>query len=132
MDKEIIRLTPDQLGYKDRGKMKWMGLMLSDHTEALNNMAQKEQEKETKPKPKQTLTEIGEKLAEAYQTKQPLAIQANIIKNGSYFKDVHCLVSGQYEEKIFLMLKNGQMVDTTLEDIRHIEFLDSDIWYQKK
>jgi len=132
MDKEIIRLTPDQLGYKDRGKMKWMGLMLSDHTEALNNMTKKDQANEVKAKPKQTLTEIGEKLAEAYQTKRPIAIQANILQNGSYFKDVRCLVSGRYEEKIYLMLKDGRMVDTTLEDIRHIEFLDSDIWYQKK
>ena len=35
MVRKIIRFTPDQFGYKDRGKMKWQGLMLSDHTEKL-------------------------------------------------------------------------------------------------
>jgi hypothetical protein len=132
MDDKIIRKTPDQLGYKDRGKMKWLGLMLSDHTEALQNMAEAEKEYEVKAKPKQSLAEIGEILAEAYHMKKPVVIQANILSNGSYFKDVPCLVSGVFEEKIYLLLKDKRMVDTTLEDIRNIEFLDSNIWYEKK
>ena len=35
MEQDKVRLSPDALGYKDRGKMKWIGLMLSDHAEAL-------------------------------------------------------------------------------------------------
>ena len=38
MARKVIRFTPDQMGYKDRGKMKWQGLMLSDHSEALRKM----------------------------------------------------------------------------------------------
>lgn len=132
MGKKIIRMTPDQLGYKDRGKMKWLGLMLSDHSETLKTMVEEEASKDIKAKPKQSLAEIGERLAKAYQTKNPIIIQANILQNGSYFKDVPCLVSGFFEEKIYLLLKDGRMVDTTLEDIRNVEFLDSDIWFQKK
>lgn len=130
MDEKFIRMTPDQLGYKDRGKMKWLGLMLSDHTEALNKMNDKEYE--VKAKPKQTLAEIGEILSKAYHMKRAVAIQANILQNGSYFKDVPCLVAGVAAEKIYLLLKDGRMVDTTLEDIRHIEFLDSRDWYEKR
>lgn len=129
---EIIRRTPDQLGYKDRGKMKWMGLMLSDHSEALTQMAEDEKTYEVTEKPKQSVAEIGELLTEAYHLKKPIAIQANILRNGSYFKDVPCLVSGVSDEKIYLMLKDNRMVNTTLEDIRNIEFLDPDIWYEKK
>lgn len=132
MGKKIIRMTPDQLGYKDRGKMKWLGLMLSDHTEALKTMAKEDTSADIEAKPQQSLTEIGESLAKAYQTKHPIAIQANILQNGSYFKDVPCLVSGFFEEKIYLLLKDGRMVDTTLEDIRNIEFIDPEIWFQKK
>lgn len=132
MEKHIIRRTPDQLGYKDRGKMKWLGLMLSDHSESLNQMTKNEHATEIKAKPKQSLAEIGEYLSVAYQKQKPIAIQANILKNGSHFKDVPCLVSGVFEEKIYLLLKNGRMVDTTLEDIRNIEFLDPRIWFEKK
>lgn len=132
MDKHVIRRTPDQLGYKDRGKMKWLGLMLSDHSEALNQLSKNDYATEVAAKPRQSLAEIGELLAEAYQQQKPVAIQANILRNGSYFKDVPCLVSGMFEEKIYLLLKDGRMVDTTLEDIRNIEFIDPRIWFEKK
>lgn len=127
MEKKIVRLTPDQLGYKDRGKMKWMGLMLSDHSESLKRMKQAE-EKEPSPKPKQSLAEIGEILMIAYSTGRPVLIQANFLQNGHYFKDVPCMISGTYEEKIYLLLKNGNIVHTTIEDIRNVEFLDPLTW----
>lgn len=131
MKKKVVRLTPDQLGYKDRGKMKWLGLMLSDHSELLKVMEDSENEKYVQPKPKQSLVEIGEILAHAHHIGEPVSIQANILQNGTYFKDVPCIVSGTHEEKIYLLLKNGRLVDTTLEDIRHIEFLDPMAWYEK-
>lgn len=87
-------------GYKDRGKMKWLGLMLSDHSEALVKMAEDGKEYEVKAKPKQSLAEIGEILTEAYHMKKPVVIQAYILQNGSYFKDVPCLISGVSEEKM--------------------------------
>ncbi|HLR89303.1 MAG TPA: hypothetical protein VK042_06245 [Atopostipes sp.] len=132
MDKKVVRFTPDQLGYKDRGKMKWLGLMLSDHTEALSKMAQMDNSQEIQPKPKQSLAEISEVLGQAHHTGEPVLIQANVLQNGSYFKDVPCIVSGTFEDRIYLMLKNGRIVDTTLEDIRHVEFMDPLIWYEKK
>lgn len=131
MEKKRIYRTPDQLGYKDRGKMKWLGLMLSDHTEALSKMAQEDKLQEVQPKPKQSLIEISEVLAQAYHTGKPILIQANILQNGSYFKDIPCMVTGTFEDRIYLMLKNGRIVDTTLEDIRHIEFMDPLAWYEK-
>lgn len=130
MKKKIVRLTPDQLGYKDRGKMKWQGLMLSDHSESLKKMNQEGLEQEVEAKPLQSLAAIGEILSEAYQTGQPIAIQANILQNGHYFKDVSCIVSGTYEEKIYLLLKDGSLVNTTFENIRHVEFIDLLTWQQ--
>lgn len=132
MKKKIIRLTPDQLGYKDRGKMKWLGLMLSDHTEALSKMAKEELSKEVKAKPQQSLIEISEILGHAYHTGTLVLIQANILQNGSYFKDVPCMVSGTFEERIYLLLKDGRLVNTTLEDIRHVELMDAIDWQEKE
>lgn len=132
MARKIIHFTPDQMGYKDRGKMKWLGLILSDHTESLNKMMVEETGQTIAAKPIQSVTEISETLAEAYLLKKPVSIQANIVEDGTYLEDIRCLVSGTYEEQVFLVLKNGRVVNTTLEDIRHIEFIKSDIWYQKK
>lgn len=130
MARKIIHLTPDQLGYKDRGKMKWLGLILSDHAEAIYQT--KEDDIIISLKPRQTLAEISEILSEAYLLKKPVAIQANILKNGSLLKDIPCLVSGVLEDKIFLVLKDGRIVHTTLDDIRNIVFIAPEIWYQSK
>lgn len=35
-------MTPNQLVYKDRGKRKWQGLMLSGHLDALKEMKQED------------------------------------------------------------------------------------------
>src|SRR5699024_4965526 len=131
MEKKIIRLTPDQLGYKDRGKMKWLGLMLSDHTEALSKMTKEERLKEIEAKPQQSLVEISELLSQAYHTGHPVLIQANILQNGTYFKDVPCMVSGTFEEKIYLLLKDGRLVNTILDDIRHVELMNPMDWQKK-
>ena len=131
MEKKIIRLTPDQLGYKDRGKMKWLGLMLSDHTEALSKMTKEERLKEIEAKPQQSLVEISELLSQAYHTGHPVLIQANILQNGTYFKDVPCMVSGTFEEKIYLLLKDGRLVNTILDDIRHVELMNPTDWQKK-
>ena len=132
MTRKIIQYTPDQLGYKDRGKMKWLGLMLSDHAESLNNMTVKEKNADVKAKPRQSLAEISAILSDAYLLKKPIAIQANFLQSASYFQDIPCMVSGTFEDKIFLLLKDKRLVDTRLEDIRHVSFIDAEIWYQKK
>lgn len=131
MIKKIIRPTPDKLGYKDRGKMKWIGLILSDHTESLKQMEKKENNEPSKAKPQQSLAEIGQILAQAYQTKKPVNIQVNSVSNGQHCNDVACMVLGTNDNRIYLQLKNGRIVDTTIADIQHIEFFNVQIWYQK-
>ena len=131
MARKVIRFTPDQMGYKDRGKMKWQGLMLSDHSEALRKMFVEENGRNIAAKPQQSITEISEMLAEAYLLKKPITIQANTLQNGTYLEDIRCIVSGTFEKQIFLTLKDGRIVHTTLENIRHIQFTQSEIWYQK-
>lgn len=128
MPKKTIRLTPDQMGYQDRGKMKWQGLILSDHTEAIKKISQAEQNKERRPKAQLSLQDIGKKLAYAYQKKVPICLQTNIVKNSSSFQEYYCLVTGNYDNEIYFSLKNGDIIKTTLEDVRHLELMDPIIW----
>src|SRR5699024_4280081 len=113
MPKKIVRMTPDQLGYKDRGKMKWLGLMLSDHLDALKVMKK------------------SRYLQQAYINKVPVIIQANTLNNGNYYPDLHCLVLGSQENKIFLLLKDNRTISCEINQIRNIEFMSIENWYNK-
>lgn len=124
-----MRPTPDELGYKDRGKMKWQGLMLSDHTEKLRRIKADAEP----PKPKEIMdeVEIARILQLAYLNKAPVNIQANILKDGNFYDDLNCMVVGYNENRIYLVLKDNRQINCTLEDIRHIEFANVYDWYEK-
>lgn len=108
MAKKILRLTPDQLGYRDRGKMKWLGLMLSDHTEALKKMNKEDEAVEPLPKNRMTQEEISEILQIAYVNKTPIVMQANVITDGQYYQDLKCMVLGYADDKIYFKLIDGR------------------------
>lgn len=119
---QITRVTPKQLGYTDRGIVKWFGMMLSDHSEALKQSAQHNHRFNIKPKPEMTETEISNILYQAFIHQSPVSIQAHIIKNGYYFKDLECKVSGYADDQIYLLLKDGRSVSCHLDNIRNIAF----------
>lgn len=132
MLKKTIRPNPDQLAYQDRGKMKWQGLLLSDHSEAIKKRKLAEQNDVFLPKPQLSLDEIGQKLSFAYQNKHPILIQTNILENRSCFQEFSCLVAGHFENNIYFSLKNGQLLKIPLENIRHLKLLDPLVWYHLK
>ncbi len=129
----IIRITPEQFGYKDRGIMKWMGLMLSDHTEALKRESEDSRLIEVKPKREMTEEEISQVLYQAFTNNSGVAIQANTLrKDGNYYKDLECKVSGYTDNQIHLSLKDGRVRSCTLEQIRNVEMMNSLDWYDKR
>lgn len=131
MQRKVIRLTPDDLGYKDRGKMKWLGLMLSDHTEALKQMSERDKKMDPVPKELMSQVEISNILQEAYTRKLPLLVQANIVRNGLYYPDLPCIVLGFHDDKIYFRLKDGRTCQCEMTQIRHIEFMNPLDWYEK-
>ncbi|WP_208560651.1 hypothetical protein [Marinilactibacillus kalidii] len=132
MVEEVRILNPDKLGYKDRGKMKWLGMMLSDHTEALKKIKAEEQQQDIQPKAEMTIEEISAILYEAYLTKSPVSIQANVLRNGQFYPDVHCLVLGYLGEKIILQLKDERIKRIEITLIRHIEMYNKLKWHNKR
>ncbi len=125
----ITRFTPEQIGYKDRGILKWQGMILADQTDALKKMEQEISEIEGKEEMSEV--EISQVLHHAYVTESPILIQANIMRNGSYYKDVECQIAGFNGGRIFLRLKDGRKTSCLLEEIRNVEFMDSLDWYDK-
>lgn len=131
MKRKVVRLTPDQLGYKDRGMMKWQGLMLSDHLDALRKQKKKDTSAEPTPKIKMSLEKISEVLHHAYYNKSPILMQANVVTNGHYYPDLKCLVLGYSDDKIYLKLIDGRQATCELSQIRNVEFMDPMQWFGK-
>lgn len=128
----IKRVTPEQFGYKDRGIVKWLGMMLSDHSEALKKEKSNQQRLEVKAKEVMTEEEVANILHKAFATNSPVLIQANVIRNGSHYQDVECKVTGYAENQIYFCLKDGRVTSCTLEEIRNIEWMNPLDWYDKR
>lgn len=131
MTQEIVKLSPDALGYKDRGKMKWIGLMLSDHSEALKKQKQTTRSSLVSPKPSQSMEEISTGLYRSYSRNKPLAIQLDIIHEGRYLPDIEGFIIGFKAETIYLKQRNGTIKRLALEDIRHIDWITTTDWFAK-
>lgn len=127
MNKRMLRLNPDQLNYQDRGKMKWQGLLLSDHSEALKKI--KQQQKNVIPqKSKLSLIDITQQLALAYHNQQPVLVQTNTLTLEQHLQSFTGLVSGNDGGDIYFTLKNGRVIQIALENIRWLQTVDSLVW----
>ncbi len=126
----ITHFTPESIGYKDRGILKWQGMILADQTDALKRIDNEIEEVEGKEEMSEV--EISQVLHRAFVMRYPIAIQANIIRNGSFYKDVICKVTGYGGNKINLQLIDGRLTSCSLYEIRNIEILDSLDWYNKR
>lgn len=119
--------TPDELGYQDRGMVKWQGFLLSDHNE------QMEQERKDRafipPKLQQSKENRSRILADAYSLKREVAIQMNTLENGRYPKDLIGYVLGVEHEQLFLQTEKGIHI-LSIEGIRNISFTHLTKWYQ--
>lgn len=132
MQEETIVLSPDRLGYRDRGLMKWQGLMLSDHNEALKKAKQEQKVLEVEFKPEMTIEEVSQILYKAYVMKKPVRIQSSILKDGRLYPDVKCLIKGYKDQTIYLQLLDKRETTCQLDQIRNIEFMNTAEWYNKR
>lgn len=132
MSQSITRATPDQLGYKDRGIVKWFGMMLSDHSEALKKEEAHNQMLAVEAKEEMTEVEISQVLHKAFVMDYPVLIQANVMRNGNYYQDLECKVIGYVENQICFVLKDGRSTSCTLEEIRNVDIMNTLDWYEKR
>ncbi|PKX78967.1 hypothetical protein [Lactiplantibacillus plantarum] len=80
--------------YHDRGMMKWQGFYLSDHTAALNQQNQQLNAVYV-PRPRQSLSELTQVLADAYQSQQLVTIQLKTVdQNNHHLPDITTLIHG--------------------------------------
>jgi len=93
----------------------------------------KKEDKKPEPMAKKLMNEmeISRYLQQAYINKVPVIIQANTLNNGNYYPDLHCLVLGFQENRIFLLLKDNRRISCGINQIRNIELMSMNDWYNK-
>lgn len=131
MSEDVIKLSPDALGYQDRGKMKWIGMMLSDHAEALKNQKQQAQHTAAPPRDKQDPETVSALLFESYTRKKPVAIQLDILKDGHHLPDTEGIVKGVREAVIYIESRSQTVHSVQLETIRHVCPIEAAAWFDK-
>lgn len=102
--------------YHDRGKMKWQGFYLSDHTAALNRQA-KQMNHQNKIRPQQTDTEITKFLMQSFSYNQIIRVQLKVLNTNNKIKDDLIGEVCGYDDDLYY-LDNGQKFH--LGDVRNI------------
>ncbi|ETF12202.1 hypothetical protein N654_1344 [Lactiplantibacillus plantarum 4_3] len=104
--------------YHDRGMMKWQGFYLSDHTAALNQQNQHLNAVYV-PRPQQSLAELTQVLADAYQRQQLVTIQLKTVdQNNRHLPDITTLIHGYNANDI--VIDSNRFI--SLQDIRNVAY----------
>lgn len=113
--------------YNDRGMMKWMGWLLSDHSAFMENAKGKEQTHLVKSE--MSWTEINSNLKIAWEKSEMVVVQLNMIENSAYIPEIKGMVIGFNAGQIYLLLDNGDTRLIHVEDIRYVELVNNIKWY---
>ncbi|MBO2720042.1 MULTISPECIES: hypothetical protein [Lactiplantibacillus] len=104
--------------YHDRGMMKWQGFYLSDHTAALNQQ-NRQLNAVYVPRPQQSLAELTQVLADAYQSQQLVTIQLKTVdQNNHHLPDITTLIHGYNANDI--VIDSNRFIP--LQEIRNVAY----------
>lgn len=118
-EEPILKISPEELNYKDRGMIKWQGFLLSDHVEAMKRKRKKRLVATPTPRKKQTMEEISQHLLNCYTQKNPVLIQRNSFENGHLQPNIVGHLIGYKEETVYVHTFQNKLT-LSIEDIRHV------------
>ena len=115
--------------YNDRGMMKWMGWLLSDHSAFLDSV-------HTSERPRHIDDEmdnlsISNCLQSSLDYSKSITIQLDILNNNNYVPEIHGIVAGFDSNQVYLYLEDGSVKSIFAEDIRYAEIEERDKWWNE-
>lgn len=113
--------------YNDRGMMKWMGWLLSDHSAFMENAKGKELVHPAKPEMDEE--KINNQLQQAWNNSNEVSIQINVLENDSYLPEFIGRVVGFDSGQIYLQLSEGETKLLHVEEIRSVELIKNGKWW---
>lgn len=121
-------INPHLSGYKDRKMAKWQGLILSEHSEAVNQLNEKNK-KRTIEKEKQSSKTISELIAYSYSQNKTVSVQVDCLFDGHYEDDLIGIVCGYHEDNIYIQTED-KLIVCELNLIRNVEKNEEKKWFK--
>lgn len=113
--------------YDDRGMIKWMGWILSDHSAYMESESQQAQPREVKPE--MPAAEISANLEAAWKSGQTVLIQSDTLENNCFTAEYQGVVAGYQGDQVYLQLANDSVKFFHLDEIRYVELVAADKWW---
>lgn len=113
--------------YDDRGMIKWMGWILSDHSAYMEGASQQAQPREVKPE--MAAAEISANLQTAWKSGQTVLIQSDTLENNCFTAEYQGTVAGYQGDQIYLQLANDSVKFFHLDEIRYVELQAAEKWW---
>lgn len=127
-EEENIVISPAQMGYKDRGMKKWMGLILSEHTDAMRrDEKERDQRDSRRVGGKDSEEVIGEKLLLSMSNRQSVSIQQDIMRDGIYILPITGVVEGFHEQQVIIQSERGRK-GIDMATIRSVDYVLFQKW----
>lgn len=104
--------------YDDRGMMKWMGWLLSDHSAFMEQA--KAAETPTPVTVEMTPDEINRVLQQAWETGQVVQIQLNVLTHDQYVPVITGRVVSFYAGQIYVQQADDRLRSLAVDQIRHV------------
>lgn len=115
--------------YDDRGMMKWMGWLLSDHSAFMEQERHKQLDRLRPVNPEMTPSQIDAALQTAFEQSQNVTVQLDTLENDQYVPEVTGLVIGFNAGQLYLQLKNDGLRALALDEIRCVAVIKSERWW---
>ncbi|WP_318766192.1 DNA-directed RNA polymerase subunit beta [Lactiplantibacillus carotarum] len=113
--------------YDDRGMMKWMGWLLSDHSAYMETAARTAQRDPVAPQ--LDVATINQRLQVAWQTVNVVAIQPNTVVDQQYVAVIHGIIVGFNAGQLFVQAADGQLQTVTITQIRSVVLVAAEKWW---
>ena len=113
--------------YNDRGMMKWMGWLLSDHSAFMERSKRLESIKDVKPEMDQQ--QISQNLASAWENGAMATIQMNTIEANTFVPEIKGQIIGFNAGQIYVLLEEGTTKRLYVGDIRYVTTTPSQKWW---
>lgn len=113
--------------YNDRGMMKWMGWLLSDHSAYMDEekIKERKQPQHTQMKSGQ----ISERLNNSWLHANEVLIQVNVLEDDYLIPEFKGIVAGFGSGQIYLQLDNSEFKILQVEQIRWIGSVKDGKWW---